>query len=230
MDDGCNNNLNSTVNSESQNSTGWSYSGNASLIEPEILEDMGVSMLEDGIVDCEKTSGDCIILSANLVDNKKPSINEVNGFEYQEKVYTTSSLENTERWEKKIYFKSYLFIYFLLRLLFRIQQESYDLDELAAFSNENESGYSSRMEADYFGDLKANFINEKMNASADKNEPTSLDNFCLFRRKRKLSVEGEDKFNKLSDEIILMILKWLPKKCLVRKFYILEYYRYMFNS
>lgn len=97
MDDGCNNNLNSTVNSESQSSAGWSYSGNASLIEPEILEDMGVSMLEDGIVNCEKTSGDCIILPANLVNNKKLSVSEVDGFEYEEKVYTTSSLENTER-------------------------------------------------------------------------------------------------------------------------------------
>lgn len=93
------------------------------------------------------------------------------------------------------------------------------MDELAAFSGvENESGYSSKMEADYFGDLKANFTKEKMNASVDKNEPTSLDHFCLFRRKRIPSIEGEDKFNKLSDEIILMILKWLPKKCLVRKY------------
>ncbi|XP_011259232.1 S-phase kinase-associated protein 2 isoform X1 [Camponotus floridanus] len=197
LDDGCNNNLNSTVNSESQSSTGWSYSGNASLIEPEILEDMGVSMLEDGIVNCEKTSGDCIILPANLINNKKLSVNEIDGFEYEEKVYTTSSLENTER----------------------IHQESYDLDELAAFSGvENESGYSSKMEADYFGDLKANFTKE--NASVDKNEPTSLDHFCLFRRKRIPSIEGEDKFNKLSDEIILMILKWLPKKCLVRSMFV----------
>ncbi|XP_070154127.1 S-phase kinase-associated protein 2 isoform X1 [Polyergus mexicanus] len=199
LDDGCNNNLNSTVNSESQN-TRWSYSGNASLIEPEILEDMGVSMLEDGIVNCEKTSGDCIILPANLVNNKKSPIDETDGFEYQEEVYTISSSEtvNAER-----------------------MQDLCDLDELAIFGGvENESGYSSRMEADYFGDLKANLTKEKMNASADKNEQTCLDNFCLFRKKRKPSIEGEDKFNKLSDEIILMILKWLPKKCLVRSMFV----------
>lgn len=80
----------------------------------------------------------------------------------------------------------------------------------------NESGYSSRMEADYFGDLKESFNKEKINTSAEKNQQDCLDQFCLFRRRRKSSVDGEDKFNKLSDEIILMILKWLPKKCLVR--------------
>lgn len=99
MDDGCNNNLNSTVNSESENNTRWSYSGNASLIEPEILEDMGVSMLEDGVVNCEKTSEDCIILPANLVNNKK-AVNEADGIEYQKEVYTTSNLENTDRFVK----------------------------------------------------------------------------------------------------------------------------------
>lgn len=86
---------------------------------------------------------------------------------------------------------------------------------MALGSAENESGYSSRMEADYFGDLKESF-KEKINNSAEKNEQICLDQFCLFRRKRKPSIDGEDKFNKLSDEIILMILKWLPKKCLVR--------------
>lgn len=105
LDDGSNNNLNSTVNSESQNNTRWSYSGNASLIEPEILEDMGVGMLEDGVVNCESTkaSGECVILPASLVNNKKSSMNEAGGFEYQEEVYTTSNLEtvNAERFVRK---------------------------------------------------------------------------------------------------------------------------------
>lgn len=109
MDDGSNNNLNSTVNSESQNNTRWSYSGNASLIEPEILEDMGVGMLEDGVVNCESTkaSAECVILPASLVNNKKSSVNEGSGFEYQE-VYS-SSLETvtTERFVRKgSYFES----------------------------------------------------------------------------------------------------------------------------
>lgn len=43
-----------------------------------------------------------------------------------------------------------------------------------------------------------------------------MDRFCLFRRKKRDSIVGDDRFNKLSDEMILMILKWLPKKCLVR--------------
>lgn len=89
------------------------------------------------------------------------------------------------------------------------------MDDLVFGGAENESGYSSRMEADYFGDLKESCTKEKVNISTEENKRT-LDNFYLFRRKRKPSVDGEDKFNKLSDEIILMILKWLPKKCLVR--------------
>ncbi|KAL6257481.1 hypothetical protein P5V15_011051 [Pogonomyrmex californicus] len=198
LDDGCNNNLNSTLN-DSRNSAKWPYSGNTSLIEPEILEDMGVGMLEDGVVYSESTkrpqSEECTILSENL-DRNKSIINETDAFGYQEEVYTSSSFEivNTDR----------------------IQQDSYDLDELAVFGNtENESGYSSRVEADYFADSKESFTKEKMNISADRNEQACLDQFCLFRRKRRPSIEGENKFDKLSDEIILMILKWLPKRYLV---------------
>ncbi|XP_012525689.1 S-phase kinase-associated protein 2 isoform X2 [Monomorium pharaonis] len=196
LDDGCNNNL----NGDSRNSAKWPYSGNTSLIEPEILEDMGVGMLEDGVMNYESTkrlqSEQCTILSENLDSNHKSMIDEPDAFGYQEEVYTSSNLEivNTNR----------------------IQQDSYDMDDLATLGTENESGYSSKMEADYFGDLKESFTKEKINASAEKNEQTCLDQFCLFRRKRKASTDGEDKFNKLSDEIILMILKWLPKKCLVR--------------
>lgn len=47
-------------------------------------------------------------------------------------------------------------------------------------------------------------------------DDTDLGQFYLYRRKRKPSISGEDRFRKLSDEIILMILKFLPKKCLVR--------------
>ncbi|KYQ59063.1 S-phase kinase-associated protein 2 [Trachymyrmex zeteki] len=201
LDNGCNNNLNDTLNSHSQNNTKWPYSGDASLIEPEILEDMGVSMLEDGITNCENTkrlqSEECTILTENLASNNRSVIDDSVIFGYQEEVYTSSSLE--------------------IAISDRVQQDSCDTDDLTGFgSTENESGYSSRMEADYFGDLKESFTKEKMNTSAEKNEQSCLDQFCLFRRKKRPSVYGEDKFNKLSDEIILMILKWLPKKCLVR--------------
>ena len=47
LDDGCNNNLNESTEVSTNSSTHWSCSGDTSLVEPEILEDMGVSMLED---------------------------------------------------------------------------------------------------------------------------------------------------------------------------------------
>ncbi|KAL0130740.1 hypothetical protein PUN28_002395 [Cardiocondyla obscurior] len=174
LDDGCN------VNETSQSNSKWPYSGDASLIESEILDDMGVGMLKSGAISCEGTK--------RLED--EPEV-----FGYQQEIYLNSTLEVTNT--------------------NRIPQGSYDMDDLAVHA-ENESGYSSRMEADYFGELKENFTKEKPNASIEKKEQTCSDQFCLFRRKRKPSVEGEDKFNVLSDEIILMILKWLPKKCLVR--------------
>lgn len=118
MDDGCNNNLNSTLNNDSQNDRKWPYSGNASLIEPEILEDMGVGMLEDGVANYESTkrsqSEDCTILLKNLdsnrsIDNNR-SIIEPDVFGYQEEVYTSSSLEiaNTDRFvTKNVCFKHF---------------------------------------------------------------------------------------------------------------------------
>lgn len=47
LDDGCNNNLNEITETSKSNTTHWSCSGDTSFVEPEILEDMGVSMLED---------------------------------------------------------------------------------------------------------------------------------------------------------------------------------------
>ncbi|XP_012233129.1 S-phase kinase-associated protein 2 [Linepithema humile] len=200
LDNDCNNILNSSFDSGSQSNTRWSYSGTASLVEPEILEDMGVGMLEDER-NCKNTktleSEDCTVLPISLDHNKRLLTNKTIGFEYQEEVYTSPDLEivNTKR----------------------TQKDPSDLYDLNVFGDiENESGYSSRVEADHFGDLKENFVKGNMNTSIDKNEQACLDQFCLFRRKRKPSIDGEDKFNKLSDEIILMILKWLPKKCLVR--------------
>lgn len=92
--------------------------------------------------------------------------------------------------------------------------DPYESEEPAAYSaTGNESGYSSRMEIDNYIDTKENFYKDNLNVSPERN---NLDHFYLYRRKRKPSIVGEDKFNKLSDEMILMILKWLPKKCLVR--------------
>lgn len=96
----------------------------------------------------------------------------------------------------------------------RLDPNPYELDEFATYSTiGNESGYSSRVEIDNFIDTKETFSKDNLNVSTRE---SSLEQFYLYRRKRKLSILGEDKFNKLSDEMILMILKWLPKKCLVR--------------
>ncbi|PSN55093.1 hypothetical protein C0J52_01896 [Blattella germanica] len=47
--------------------------------------------------------------------------------------------------------------------------------------------------------------------SSDLNEE-----FFLFRRKQPLHPKGADVFSKLSDEMVLMIFRWLPKSMLVR--------------
>lgn len=126
MDDGCNNNLNGTLDSDSQNDTKWPYSGNASLIEPEILEDMGVGMLEDGVTNYESTkrlqSEECTILSENLDSNNRSIIDEPDVFGYQEEVYTSSSLEiaNTNRFvirEITSNVLHYIFIVYLIILV-----------------------------------------------------------------------------------------------------------------
>jgi F-box and leucine-rich repeat protein 1 (S-phase kinase-associated protein 2) len=91
----------------------------------------------------------------------------------------------------------------------------FDNDDAVNFSAiNNESGYSSRVENENFVEAK-NFCKEDSNDASDKQ---GTDPFYLFRRKKKPSIIGEDKFNKLSDEMILMILKWLPKKCLVSSY------------
>lgn len=76
----------------------------------------------------------------------------------------------------------------------------------------NESGYSSRVEPEIFQDEKQSFTKDESVLISDR---SGIDQFYLYRRKKKPSISGEDIFNKLSDEMILSILKWLPKKCLV---------------
>jgi len=106
LDNGCNNNLNSTLNGDFRNSTKWPYSGNASLIEPEILEDMGVSMLEDGVTNYESTKRlqpECKSLSENLDSNNRSIIDDPDVFGYQEEVYTSSlEIANTDRFVKQM--------------------------------------------------------------------------------------------------------------------------------
>ncbi|XP_076687178.1 S-phase kinase-associated protein 2 isoform X2 [Andrena cerasifolii] len=195
LDDSCNNNLNSTLNSVSKSNGKWSCSSDGNLVEPEILEDMGVSMLEDQVSGGSSRKSQCQELAASPLSlDSKRQCKTVNSFESQESVYRSSSFETVN--------------------IDRLEPDPYELEEPAAYSTVgNESGYSSRMEIDNFIDTKESFCKDGPNASPEEN---SLDQFYLYRRKRKPSIMGEDKFNKLSDEMILMILKWLPKKCLVR--------------
>ncbi|XP_011495682.1 PREDICTED: S-phase kinase-associated protein 2 isoform X2 [Ceratosolen solmsi marchali] len=166
LDDGCNNNLNSASVKESER---WSCSGDTSLVEPEILEDMGVSMLADGEASRESLqilkTQECTISPKNFESNRH-------------------SKNKSTMYETKETFKSTSF----------------------------EPANVDRVENENFIEAK-NFGKEDSNDASDK---PGTDPFYLFRRKKKLSIIGEDKFNKLSDEMILMILKWLPKKCLVR--------------
>ncbi|XP_049762937.1 S-phase kinase-associated protein 2 [Schistocerca cancellata] len=48
---------------------------------------------------------------------------------------------------------------------------------------------------------------------ADDDGAISSD-FFLYRRARSSAIQGEDMFNKLSDEMVLMVFRWLPKKTL----------------
>ncbi|XP_047356452.1 S-phase kinase-associated protein 2-like isoform X1 [Vespa velutina] len=197
MDDGCNN-LNSTFNSTSKNNTRWSYNADSSLVEPEILEDMGVSMLEDEAINCDNVnkvqSPDCTVSLTNADNNKRLPLNDNGIYDSEQKsLYRGTTFESVT--------------------IERLEQDPYDTDNPCNYGHTNESGYGSRVEVEVFGDIKDDYGKEKLNASSNKD---SLDHFYLYRRKRKLSHEGEDEFNKLSDEMILMIFRWLPKRCLVR--------------
>ncbi|KAJ8681569.1 hypothetical protein QAD02_017361 [Eretmocerus hayati] len=191
LDDGCNNNINGTTNVENDT---WSCSGNTSLVEPEILEDMGVSMLADGEASRE---------SLQILKTQECTVSPKN-FEVDRYIKTQDSLNETQKT-----FNSNDF-------------EGANLERLTTFEGEdavtfstinNESGYASRADTENLVETKESFSKEDSNDATDKSDSGS---FLLFRRKKKPSVIGEDKFNKLSDEMILMILKWLPKKCLVR--------------
>ncbi|XP_012270645.1 S-phase kinase-associated protein 2 isoform X2 [Orussus abietinus] len=198
LDDGCNNNLNSTLNSISKSSVRWSCASDASLVEPEILEDMGVSMLEDEEVSCESLkklqSQECTISPTSSESSRlmPPIENELHN--NRDAIYRTSSFDTV-----------------------RSEQDLYELDDPTIYTTMgNESGYTSRVDPETFGETKESFNKEDLSEPDKLDRSTSMETFYLYRRKKRPSVTGEDKFNKLSDEMILMILKWLPKRCLVR--------------
>ncbi|KAK9293622.1 hypothetical protein QLX08_011480 [Tetragonisca angustula] len=203
LDDNCNNSLNNCLNNTSNNSTKWLCSGDTSLVEPEILEDMGVSMLEDEAISYKSTrkSHSLERIASPTVSNNRGQCGKLNNSQNQEYSYSGSSFDTVS-------------IDSSLEATRRFGLDPYESDEPTTYSTiGNESGYSSRMEIDNFIDTKETSPEDDLNVSTRE---SSLEQFNLYRRKRKSSIVGEDKFNKLSDEMILMILKWLPKKCLVR--------------
>lgn len=112
MDDGCNN-LNSTFNSTSKNNTRWSYNADSSLVEPEILEDMGVSMLEDEAINCDNVnkvqSPDSTVSLNNADNNKRLPLNDNGIYESEQKsLYRGTSFETASIERFVIINKDYL--------------------------------------------------------------------------------------------------------------------------
>lgn len=95
LDDNCNNNLNSTLNSASKTNEKWSRSGDTSLVEPEILEDMGVSMLEDEASHegARKSQSQGGPISPTGSDTSRQRETVVNTFESQQNIYRGSNFD-----------------------------------------------------------------------------------------------------------------------------------------
>ncbi|XP_011310534.1 S-phase kinase-associated protein 2 isoform X2 [Fopius arisanus] len=192
LDDGCNNNLNSSMSNETKNEAKWKCPGDTSIVEPEVMVDLGVSMLDDE-TSCESLkrsqSQGCSVSPSSLVSSRHAAMDE------KENLYRGTKYEKGK--------------------LERLEQDSHVLmDDSTRISNslDNESGYASRIKGESCDEKQL----EQFNTSSSNLDFNGLDQFYLFRRKKRASIMGEDKFSKLSDEMILMILKWLPKKCLVR--------------
>ncbi|XP_015115202.1 S-phase kinase-associated protein 2 isoform X2 [Diachasma alloeum] len=198
LDDGCNNNLNSSLNNGAKSGGKWKCPGDTSIVEPEVMVDLGVSMLDDE-TSCDSMkrsqSQDCSVSPSSLVSARHAAMNENILMNEKENLYRGSKFEKGN--------------------LDRLEQDPHALmDDPTSILNslENESGYATRVEAESSDEkLVGNF-----STSTSNSDVSGLDQFYLFRRRKRGSFVGEDKFSKLSDEMILMILKWLPKKCLVR--------------
>lgn len=98
LDDGCNNNLSSTLNSATKNNARWTCAGDTSLVEPEILEDMGVSMLEDEEISCESLkqlpSHECTASPTGSEGSRRPAAEIVeNVFANHPTIYRESSFD-----------------------------------------------------------------------------------------------------------------------------------------
>lgn len=94
LDDGCNNNVNGTAVKENER---WSCSGDTSLVEPEILEDMGVGMLTDGEGSRESSQNlktqECL-LSPKKYESDKHTKSSDTAYQSQE-TFRTASFEST---------------------------------------------------------------------------------------------------------------------------------------
>ncbi|XP_063991790.1 S-phase kinase-associated protein 2 isoform X2 [Diachasmimorpha longicaudata] len=198
LDDGCNNNLNNSRNNDSKSARKWKCPGDTSVVEAAVMVDLGVSMLDDE-TSCDSVkrsqSQDRSVSPSSMVSGRHAAADDNILGDEKENIYRCSKFERGN--------------------LSRLEQTAYAImDESGSILNslENESGYATRIEAECSGDRhQGNF-----STSTSNSDTSGLDQFYLFRRKKRSSLLGDDKFSKLSDEMILMILKWLPKKCLVR--------------
>lgn len=90
------------LNNGLQNSTKCSYSADTSFVEPEILKEMGVGMLED-IVNYESTqrlqSQECVTSPTNMSSKRKFLMNEISEIDCHEEIHTSSISDtiHTER-------------------------------------------------------------------------------------------------------------------------------------
>ncbi|XP_034951235.1 S-phase kinase-associated protein 2 [Chelonus insularis] len=171
------NQLNDTTKNGTLDENIWPYHGDLNFVEPDVMVDLGVGMLEDGEHSC-----DSLIKSQTQSRSISPCISKSN-----------EDSSNSEYISNEI-----------VSINEKSTSEPWGLNNIV-----NESGYGSHMESEKFTD-KQNSIDLNSQSLND------ISQFCLYRRKKRGSLIEENKFNKLSDEIILMILKWLPKKWLVQ--------------
>ncbi|KAF7995075.1 hypothetical protein HCN44_004547 [Aphidius gifuensis] len=187
LDDGCNNNLETTKND------GWTCPVDTSLVEADVMVDLGVSMLADE-TSCESIKKIETQSQFNTSSTNKQSPNDDDDDSNKnERSFCRSNSDSAN----------------LDRLV--EEDNNTNMENPASVLNTmgNETGYSFGIDNDIYTEK------ENINNDNNQNDDNSFDNFSLYRRKKKNIFIGDNKFDKLSDEMILMILKWLSKKCLV---------------
>ncbi|KAL7288698.1 hypothetical protein TKK_0017423 [Trichogramma kaykai] len=188
LDDGCNNNLNGDSEQESEK---WSCAGDTSLVEPEILQDMGVSMLADGEASRESLQAmktqECTISPKNFTTEKHLKNSQLK-HEIPKESLNNDNFDNEN--------------------LNRLILETAEIIDYAALNNE--SGHSAK---------KEKYVHPTENYKGNSNESTdkvTIKNHELANKKKQNIMPEESILGSFSDELILMIFKYLPKASLVQ--------------